>query len=97
MERLQICINCNSDLVYPFNWEDVADSRWWIELRCPECEYVREGTFYQIEVENFDRFLDRATDKIADDLLAVERTNMSESLELFVQALANDHILPVDF
>lgn len=96
-QELHACPACESQLVYPTAWEEVADQQWHVELRCPECEYHRNGTFSQTTVEAFDSELDRATDALSADLRRLCRANMVEEIERFATAIHCDAVLPEDF
>lgn len=94
---LHICPACGSGLVYPVEWGPVGACRWRVELRCPECEWERAGTYEQSVLDRFDAVLDAATDSLVADLRRLQRSNMEEELERFNLALSGDLILPEDF
>lgn len=96
-ESLHICSDCESKLVYPLNWSEVEAGLWAVTVRCPDCEATRTGVFDQRTVEQFDKELDRGLDQLIEDLSHLERANMEEDIERFVDALSKDKILPVDF
>lgn len=95
--ELHVCPECASTLVYPVSWREEGDDGWWIELRCPNCEYAREGTFDDAATVDFDEQLNRGTDRLIDDLETLERANMESYIESFVKALDADAILAEDF
>ena len=95
-QGLHICGECASDLVYPVGWEEAGDA-WQVQLRCPECEAVREGVFAQATVDAFDERLDVGTDALTADLRRLTRANMVAEADQFVAALNADAILPEDF
>jgi hypothetical protein len=96
-QELHVCPECASELVYPVGWDEAGESAWNVELRCPECETVREGVFCQATVDNFDERLDMGTDALTGDLRRLTRANMAAECDLFVAALHVDAILPEDF
>ena len=96
-QDLHVCTECASDLVYPTAWEEAGPDVWQVELRCPECETMREGLFGQDAVDNFDERLDVGTDALTADLRRLTRANMASEADLFVAALHVDAILPEDF
>jgi hypothetical protein len=96
-QELHICPDCDSSLVYPVHWREVARASWEVMLRCPNCEWLSTDVYDQDTVERFDEELDRGTDSLVDDLKRLTAANMEEEVERFAQALANDHILPEDF
>ena len=96
-QDLHVCLHCESELVYPTQWEEAGPSSWQVELRCPECETHRAGVFSQDCVDAFDEVLDRGTDELTADLRRLMRANMAEEVERFSAALAVDAILPEDF
>ena len=96
-QELHVCVECSSDLVYPVSWEEADQDSWLVELRCPECEYVREGVFGQATVDSFDERLDMGTSSLTADLRRLTRANMAAEADLFVAALESDAILPEDF
>jgi hypothetical protein len=95
--HLHVCGTCNSDLVYPVEWEEAGATHWQVTLRCPNCEWCGTGTFEQAVVEAFDEELDRGTEALVGDLRRLITANMEEEIERFVQALDADALLPEDF
>ncbi len=95
--RLEICPECDCDLVYPVSWRETEDDCWEIELRCPNCEWRERSIFRHSDVERFDEVLNRGTDRLIDDLEQVSRANMEADIDRFVQALGEDAITPFDF
>jgi hypothetical protein len=94
---LHVCAACESDLVYPVEWEEAGSSHWEVCLRCPNCEWSGTGVFEQELVERFDEELDRGTEALVRDLKRLSHANMEDEIERFVHALAGDLILPEDF
>ena len=94
---LQVCGTCNSDLVYPMEWDEAGATHWEVTLRCPNCEWTGTGVFEQGVVERFDEELDRGTEALVRDLKRMMHANMEDEIERFVLALEGDHILPDDF
>ncbi|MGH2745077.1 MAG: hypothetical protein ACRDN8_21820 [Thermoleophilaceae bacterium] len=96
-QKLQVCVDCASELVYPIEWEESGPENWSVLLHCPNCDIYREGIFTQETVESFDEELDRGADALARDYKRLMRANMAEEIERFVGALSSDAILPEDF
>jgi hypothetical protein len=96
-QDLHICAACESELVYPLQWEEAGGENWSVVLHCPNCDLYREGVFTQENVEAFDEELDRGGDALARDYKRLMRANMAEEIERFVGALEADAILPEDF
>ena len=96
-QELHVCPGCGSDLVYPMGWDEASSDTWQVQLRCPECEFCREGLFSQETVEAFDAELDDGTDALTADYRRLCRANMAEEIERFTAALGADAILPEDF
>ena len=96
-EALHVCPSCASHLVYPTDWAPADRTRWSVELRCPDCEWVGGGVYSQQVVDRFDEALDNGTEQLLEDLTALAQANMEEQLERFVSALTADQILPEDF
>ena len=94
---LCVCPACARDLVYPLEWTPSGAHHWHLSLRCPECEWQGSGVYGQELIDNFDDVLDAGTEAILDDLERLSRGNMDEGIELFVDALNRDLILPEDF
>ena len=89
---LHICPHCGSGLVQPTCWEQVSErTRWRVWRRCPECEWTTDGIHSEVEL------LDDGAHTLADELRAMEYTNMSAMTEVFLVALRNDLIGPDDF
>lgn len=94
---LHICPGCDSELVYPVDWEPANARQWTVGLRCPECEWRDEGVFTQDVVDRFDEVLEIGTAQILDDLNLLVRANIEEQVDRFVAALQADQILAEDF
>jgi hypothetical protein len=94
---LHLCSECDSELVYPTEWEESGPTHWDVSLRCPNCEWSGTGTFGQDVVERFDEELDRGTEALVRDLKRLMQANMEEDIERFVSALSAGHIVPEDF
>ena len=94
---LHVCSACNSELVYPLDWEEAGATHWEVTLRCPNCEWCGTGVFEQLTVERFDEALDRGTEALVRDLKRLIQANMEEEIERFVSALHGGHIIPEDF
>src|SRR5690348_3761920 len=94
---LHVCAECDSELVYPTEWEEAGPTHWDVSLRCPNCEWAGNGTFEQDVVERFDEELDRGTEALVRDLKRLMQANMEEEIDRFVEALDHDLILPEDF
>ena len=94
---LHVCAECDSELVYPTEWEEAGATHWDVSLRCPNCEWAGTGTFEQDVVERSDEELDRGTEALVRDLKRLMQANMEEDIERFVSALTDGHIVPEDF
>jgi hypothetical protein len=96
-EDLHMCGGCESELVYPVDWEESGATHWEVTLRCPNCEWSGTGVFEQDVVERFDEELDRGTEALVRDLKQLMTANMEDEIERFVAALHAGHIVPEDF
>lgn len=94
---LHVCGSCESNLVYPTEWEEAGATHWEVTLRCPNCEWTGTGIFEQDLVERFDEELDRGTEALVRDLKRLAHANMEDEIERFTTALLDDHIVPEDF
>jgi hypothetical protein len=96
-QELHVCVECDSELVYPVQWEEAGPENWSVLLHCPNCDVFREGVFTQDNVELFDEELDRGADALARDYKRLMRANMADEIDRFVGALDAGAILPEDF
>ena len=96
-QELHLCVECDSDLVYPVQWEEAGTENWSVLLHCPNCDVFREGVFTQDNVELFDEELDRGADALARDYKRLMLANMADEIDRFVGALNAGAILPEDF
>jgi hypothetical protein len=96
-QELHVCLDCESELVYPVEWEESGPENWTVVLHCPNCDVYRDGVFTQDTVEAFDEQLDRGADLLAGDYRRLMRANMAEEIERFVGALHAGAILAEDF
>jgi hypothetical protein len=97
VDDLTLCPECDRDLVYPVEWEEVSPTDWEVLLRCPNCEWTEVGVYDQATVDRFDEKLDMGTDVLVDNLQEIVRTNMADEIDRFVEALDADAIWPDDF
>src|SRR4051812_5860987 len=94
---LHVCGNCDSQLVYPVEWDEAGTTHWEVTLRCPNCEWAGTGVYEQDVVERFDEELDKGTEALVRDLKNLMQANMEDEIERFVSALEAGHIVPEDF
>jgi hypothetical protein len=94
---MHVCPNCSSELVQPVQWAERGQGCWWVELRCPECEWSDADTYGQNHVDAFDKELDQGMQLLLQDLHDLTRANMEDEAERFAQALAVGAVLPEDF
>ena len=97
LKELQVCPDCDRELVYPVEWSEVSPTHWEVLLRCPNCEWSDLGVFDQSTVDRFDDELDRGTEALMRDLKRLTQANMEDEIDRFVSALGADAILPEDF
>jgi hypothetical protein len=95
--ELHHCVNCDSRLVYPVQWEEAGAKSWHVTLRCPDCEWTEAGVFTQDQCDRFDDELESGTDALSRDYKRLVTANMSEEIDRFAAALDADAILPSDF
>jgi hypothetical protein len=96
-QPLHVCVDCDSNLVYPTDWQEAGPDHWEVELRCPNCEWRSNGVFHQDVVESFDDELDRGIDVLLTDYRALVSSNMEDEIDRFAKALDAGAILPADF
>ena len=96
-QELHVCLECESRLVYPMEWEEAGPENWTVLLHCPNCDLFREGVFCQDTVEAFDEELDRGVEQLASDYRRLMRANMAEEIERFIGAVHAGAIAPEDF
>jgi len=94
---LHVCPRCSSALVQPTRWAPVDSRRWRVELSCPECRWSGGGVYPQPVLDRFDEVLDDGLAALAAELERIERANMEEDMDRFLDALFADGILPEDF
>lgn len=95
--ELHICPACASPLVQPLRWTQLADGRFELTLRCPNCGRRERDAFERAAVERFEDRLDDGLSKMIADLRQLAHANMAAELERFTHALEADLILPEDF
>ena len=96
-EGLHVCLECESKLVYPTDWEEEGPDKWYVDLHCPNCDWTGGGIFEQDILDEFDEELDRGMEELAADLGRLARSNMAEDVDRFISALKADAIHPMDF
>jgi hypothetical protein len=95
--ELEVCPDCASHLVQPFEWREATQGYWQLVLGCPNCHWFNEGVFSQEQVDDFEEQLDQGLAAMLDDLRRLTHANMSEEIDRFAAALDKDLILPEDF
>lgn len=97
LDGLHVCPACRSKLVQACAWDDAAEGRRRIELRCPDCGWRGAGAFIQILVARLEDELERGTAALVADLRRLAHANMADEVDGFVAALHGGHVLPMDF
>lgn len=91
------CPVCGGTLVYPVDWDRTGPSAWTLELRCPDCETLREVTLGRASVEQLNRELYFGAQALAREADQMIRRNFEDEVDRIVTALERDLILPMDF
>jgi len=95
---LHVCPECSSHLVQPTCWEQAhRQGHWRIWRRCPDCEWTTDSVHGEAEIDDYDEQLDFGTRELAEELRALERSNMEQMVNSFLAALEADLIGPDDF
>ena len=94
---LELCPECDGELVHPLAWHELSPGRWEIERRCPECEWEATGVHGEADVQRYDALLNEGTDALIEHVEQLAHDNMAAEIERFVAALRDDHITPFDF
>ena len=96
--ELHVCPECSSKLVQPVAREQAAGGNdWRLWRRCPECEWNGDEIHRESTIDDYDEQLDFGTRELAEELRALQQSNMEEAIDRFVSALQADQILPEDF
>lgn len=74
--RLLVCRDCGSTLMYPASCTEHGRSRWYVELRCPDCGGVRASVFDVGMLDALDRELDRSEAALEAELARLTDANM---------------------
>jgi len=89
---MHACATCSSVLVQPTNWHEQGDGYWYVELRCPECEWTGRDSYSQSEVDRYDEELDRGGQELIEDLRSLTRANMEDEADrLALRAVERQH------
>src|SRR4051795_13095553 len=96
-EGLHVCIDCDSKLVYPTDWEEEGPDKWYVDLHCPNCDWTGGGVFDQDILDEFDEELDRGMEELAADLGRLARSNMAEDGDGYISPRWADATPPMDF
>ena len=95
--RLELCPDCDRDMVQPTNYEPLWGDRWLISRECPNCGWEHEGVFPHGALRAFEEHLDSVDDRLWDELVRIQNERIDAEVGLFASALAVDGILPEDF
>ena len=94
---LWICTRCESRYVQPIEWEALPSGRVALDMRCPECNTWRSGTFEIERVRELDRTLVRGRAELRALYGRTVRDNMYRELDSLRRGLELDLIGPDDF
>jgi hypothetical protein len=94
---LETCLVCRRDFVNPVDWEPLDGGRWWMLLRCGECDTWRDVTVPDAVAERYDAELDRRLDLLDDALHRLDRQRMMGEVEVMVDAIRRGHVSAADF
>jgi hypothetical protein len=76
--RLNICLHCADEKVYPLSKEGAGPGLWRLILRCPECESRREAVFPQPQVDELQAAMEAGREAIEKDLEYMKQVNRPE-------------------
>ena len=65
------CERCGYDLINPIAWLEYDEDRWWVRVRCGNCQTVREVVIDNEQARQFHVDLDRGKSEIARSLSRV--------------------------
>jgi hypothetical protein len=73
---------CNSDKVYPVEWEECDPTHWEMLCRCPDC--TSQKTFIHPDeiADRFNEELNRSNDTIAEDIIRLQSVKLAEIVDL---------------
>lgn len=91
------CPRCRGDLVHPVATRICADGAWWVDRRCPACEWRGQGVHTAAAAERFRDAHEDGTDELATTARAMARLNMSDDIDRLVAAIRRGLIEPMDF
>jgi hypothetical protein len=91
------CAACDSDLVFPIDWENTSQTTWLVTLRCPECRTEYGETLERWQIERFVAQLHSQKRALAKELARFTVSSFLLDTERFVAALKAGHIQPEDF
>jgi hypothetical protein len=91
------CRQCGSDLVEPADWSKLDDDSWLVELRCPDCEHRPAWICDADGVAAWDDVLEEGTRAMVLSLQTMQRERMRDDVELLIDAVHGDRLLPEDF
>ena len=95
--RLELCPECDRDMVQPASYEPLWGDRWLIARICPNCGWEHEGVFPHAALREFEEHLDEVDDRLWDQLVRIQQDRIDSEVAVFAAALACDAILPEDF
>lgn len=95
--ELQTCPLCKSDLVYPVERYQVNDLEWNVLLLCPNCMCKREMVVDRETVRELLKNARVGREHIIRELDGMQKQNMQDEVDKFIEALSQNNILPIDF
>lgn len=95
--ELQTCPLCKSELVYPVERYQLNNVDWKVLLLCPNCLCQRELVVDREAVRELLKNARVAREKLMRELDNMQKKNMQDEVDRFVEALDRDHIMPIDF
>jgi hypothetical protein len=73
---LLVCGDRGATLMHPVSCTEHSESRWYVELRCPDCGGVRAGVFDVGMLDALDRGLDRSEAVLEAEQARLTHANM---------------------
>ena len=95
--ELQTCPLCKSSLVYPVERYQINDMEWKVLMLCPNCLCKRELVVDRETVRDLLKTARVGRESLMKELDNMQKKNMEDEAEKFINALFKDHILPIDF
>jgi transcription elongation factor Elf1 len=95
--NLHICDSCKSDFVSPITWNYLGDEKFWMLIRCGECELSKEIIVTQSVADSYEKNLEETAKPIDYRKSVMKAEREEQEAQDLIQKVLSGEITADDF